>query len=89
MRCSGWSKNVAPHLETVRVPMPFFMILVVVLMPLAIAPGFSFYFDVVPKKAILLSGVALFLLTSAFRAAAFKASRFRGLAVRSASGISR
>ena len=51
---------------------PFLIILVVVLTPLAIAPGFSFYFDVIPKTAILLGGVALLLLTCAFRPSAFE-----------------
>ena len=54
-------------------------IAVVFLTPLIIAPGFSFYFDVVPKAAILLIGTALLLLAngcapSAVRA--FAASRY-------------
>ena len=52
--------------------MPFLAIVVVVLIPLAIAPGFSFYFDVVPKTAILLIGVALLLLTCAYTPSAFE-----------------
>ena len=59
--------------------MLFVIALVVFLTPLAIAPGLSFYFDVVPKTAILLSGAALLLLSGAFapsRLQAFTSSRF-------------
>ena len=52
--------------------MPFLIILVVAMTPLAICPGFSFYFDVVPKIAILLCGAALLLLTCAFAPSAFE-----------------
>jgi hypothetical protein len=33
------------------------VVLIIALIPLAIAPGFLFYFDVTPKVAILLLGV--------------------------------
>jgi hypothetical protein len=53
--------------------------MVLLLAPPAIAPGFSFYFDVVPKTVILLGGAALLLLVTALKPAAlieFSSSRF-------------
>jgi hypothetical protein len=68
----GGSKIQYPPLAILRVPMSFLIILVVAMTPLAIWPGFSFYFDVVPKIAILLCGVALLLLTCAYTPSAFE-----------------
>lgn len=59
--------------------MPFLLVLVVALTPLIIAPGFSFYFDVVPKTAILLCGVGFLLVACIFTPSAvqrFAVSRF-------------
>ena len=59
--------------------MRWLVALIVFLVPVVITPGFSFYFDVVPKAAILLGGVTLLLLSGAFTPSAYQSfvdSRF-------------